>query len=155
MADPTTYFFSPNGGIEAATVAVIQSTNVSLDCGVFALNDNPITNAIQAAFNRGVAVRLLIDGHLDASQNVQVLRLFNGLIPIRCAFQFASYHNKLIIADNAKVLTGSANFTYQADTKNAENIVIIDDAGLAAAFTASFSSDWGGALPYTAPRPHA
>ena len=66
-----------------------------------------------------------------------MLRLFNGLIPIRCAFQFASYHNKLIIADNSKVLTGSANFTYQADTKNAENIVIIDDAGLAAAFTAN------------------
>ena len=35
MADPTTYFFSPNGGIEAATVAIIQSTNTSLDCGVF------------------------------------------------------------------------------------------------------------------------
>jgi phosphatidylserine/phosphatidylglycerophosphate/cardiolipin synthase-like enzyme len=155
MSTPTGPHFSPNGGVEAATVAVIQAAVATIDIGVYAINDNPITAAIIAAFNRGVTVRLLIDGHLEQSANVQVLRMFNAHVPIRCAFQYTSYHNKFAIADVTTVLTGSANFTYQADTKNAENIVVINDAGIASAFTTRFDSDWNGAQPYTPPRPMA
>jgi PLD-like domain len=155
VADPTTAFFSPNGGVEAATVAVIQAANATLDVGIYAINDNPITNGILAAYARGVTVRFLGDGHLSGSQNLWILKLFNAGVACRCAFQYASYHNKIVIADNTTVLTGSANFTYQANNANAENIVILPDATIAALFTETFSSDWAGALPYAPPRPHA
>ena len=40
-------------------------------------------------------------------------------------------HNKVMIIDNQKVITGSFNFTTAADTKNAENVLLIEDAQLA------------------------
>ena len=36
-------------------------------------------------------------------------------------------HNKVIIIDQQKIITGSFNFTRSADTRNAENIIVIDD----------------------------
>jgi phosphatidylserine/phosphatidylglycerophosphate/cardiolipin synthase-like enzyme len=81
--------------------------------------------------------------------------MFDAGVPVRCAFQFTTYHNKTIVTDALNTLTGSANFTYQAENCNAENISIIEDGPTAAAYTANFTSDWSGALPYVPPRPHA
>jgi phospholipase D len=36
-----------------------------------------------------------------------------------------------MIIDKHKVITGSYNFTKSADTRNAENVVLIDDADIA------------------------
>jgi phosphatidylserine/phosphatidylglycerophosphate/cardiolipin synthase-like enzyme len=147
-------YFSPNGGLEAATVQFIQAASATLDAAVYAFNDNPIAAAILAAAARGVAVRLLVDGHQDGSQNQQILRIANANIPVRCAFQYQTYHNKFIVRDSLFILTGSANFTYQANTANAENIVIIEDLDTSTAFAANFNSDWNGSLPYVPPKPH-
>ena len=98
-------------------------------------------------------MRVLLDGHLEQNGSIQVLKLFEAGVPLRCAFQYASYHNKLCIADGLKVVIGSANYTYQADTRNAETIVVLTDAATAATIAARFTSDWNGAQPYVAPRP--
>ena len=153
MADPTSTYFGPNGGLAAAIVAVIQAATVSVDVGVYAINDNPIVNALIAAKNRGLTMRVLLDGHLEQNGSSQVLKLFEAGVPLRCAFQYASYHNKLCIADSLKVVIGSANYTYQADRRNAETIVVLTDATTAATIAARFTSDWNGAQPYVAPRP--
>jgi len=44
-------------------------------------------------------------------------------------------HNKVMIIDGETVLTGSFNFTKAAQEKNAENLLIIRDAALAAQYT--------------------
>ncbi len=40
-------------------------------------------------------------------------------------------HNKVMIIDGVTVLTGSFNFTKAVDEKNAENLLVINDAALA------------------------
>jgi phosphatidylserine/phosphatidylglycerophosphate/cardiolipin synthase-like enzyme len=40
-------------------------------------------------------------------------------------------HNKVIILDDATVITGSFDFTKSADTRNAENVVTIESRALA------------------------
>ncbi len=40
-------------------------------------------------------------------------------------------HNKIMIFDGEIVITGSFNFTKQAEEKNAENLLIIKDKALA------------------------
>jgi phospholipase D len=36
-------------------------------------------------------------------------------------------HNKVMIIDEKKVITGSFNFTDAADKRNSENVIIIED----------------------------
>lgn len=50
-------------------------------------------------------------------------------------------HNKVMIFDDATVLTGSFNFTLQASEKNAENMVVISGRpAIAAGFRRNFES---------------
>jgi phosphatidylserine/phosphatidylglycerophosphate/cardiolipin synthase-like enzyme len=47
-------------------------------------------------------------------------------------------HHKVIIIDDATVITGSYNFTRRAAHTNDENLLIIDSPALAAQFAAEF-----------------
>ena len=47
-------------------------------------------------------------------------------------------HNKVMIIDDKTVITGSFNFTNAAEEHNAENLLILDDAALAA----EYANNW-------------
>ena len=47
-------------------------------------------------------------------------------------------HNKVIVIDGRTVLTGSFNFTLSADTRNAENVVVLESANVAGWFLANW-----------------
>jgi len=47
-------------------------------------------------------------------------------------------HHKVIVIDERIVITGSYNFTSRAERTNDENLLIIDDPSLTAAYLAEF-----------------
>jgi len=47
-------------------------------------------------------------------------------------------HHKVFIIDGQTVILGSFNFSQNAETENDENLLIIDDARIAQAFSAEF-----------------
>src|SRR3990167_2925754 len=52
-------------------------------------------------------------------------------IPVWIDYHVGIAHNKVMILDEARVITGSFNFTRAAQMRNAENLLIIDDGNLA------------------------
>jgi phosphatidylserine/phosphatidylglycerophosphate/cardiolipin synthase-like enzyme len=48
-------------------------------------------------------------------------------------------HHKVYIIDDRTVIAGSYNFTASAEEDNDENLLIIDDPALAAAYTEEFN----------------
>jgi phosphatidylserine/phosphatidylglycerophosphate/cardiolipin synthase-like enzyme len=64
--------------------------------------------------------------------------LHNLGIPVLIDAKHAIAHNKVIIIDGETVVTGSFNFTKQAETSNAENLLIIRDKDL----SAKYAEDW-------------
>jgi phosphatidylserine/phosphatidylglycerophosphate/cardiolipin synthase-like enzyme len=55
-------------------------------------------------------------------------------IPTYIDFMHTIAHNKIMILDKETVITGSFNFTKAAEEKNAENLLILKDKGLAAVY---------------------
>ena len=53
---------------------------------------------------------------------------------------YACMHHKFMVIDQARVLTGSFNFTAAASTVNYENLVQIESAAVAAQFTREFDA---------------
>lgn len=51
-------------------------------------------------------------------------------------------HHKVFIIDDDRVVTGSANFSAAGTESNDENMLIIEDAALAAAYAAEFARRW-------------
>jgi phosphatidylserine/phosphatidylglycerophosphate/cardiolipin synthase-like enzyme len=53
------------------------------------------------------------------------------------------------VIDNATVITGSFNWTNDAEHRNAENVVVIHDAPTATAFARDFAIHWNHSQPFS------
>ena len=53
-----------------------------------------------------------------------------------------------MVIDGRTVLTGSFNFTKQAEESNAENLLVIDDPPLAAKYTSNWKVHFAHSKPY-------
>ena len=60
--------------------------------------------------------------------------LTNAGIPVWVDTKVAIAHNKVMVIDGQRVITGSFNFTAAAQSRNAENLLVIEDPALAAQY---------------------
>ena len=121
--------FSPKGGCQDAVVREIQKARREILVQAYSFTSEPICKALIEAKKRGVQVEILLDHSNEKEQHTD-LHLFveKGLAPLVDA-QHAIAHNKVMIIDRWTLLTGSFNFTNQAEHENAENLLIIKGHG--------------------------
>ena len=92
-------------------------------------------------------VQVLLDAKSE-STNQYVLALFKEQgVTVRHDGAHAIAHNKVIVIDSQVVVTGSFNFTNSAETRNAENLLILSGASLAQAYRENWLSHWAHARP--------
>lgn len=117
--------------------------------------DNPIIEAIYQAAQRGVQVRLLLNGfYADSDDEIRdAVNLFNtnwnateGLDTTARLMAYSDsitkLHNKGAIIDGKSVLVGSMNWGSNAALRNREMGVLIHDQGLTSDYLRSFNEDW-------------
>ena len=125
-----TALFSPEDNIQKTLVNTINNAKRNILVQAYLFTDERVGNALIAAHKRGVNVDILLDSDMAVGgKNVLTLRFFEVGIPVRLETQYENAHNKVMIFDHdsadAIVITGSYNYTYGAQNRNAENIVII------------------------------
>ena len=69
-------------------------------------------------------------------------------VPIRADRNEKLHHNKYAIIDGVTIITGSYNWSENAEKRNAENCLIIHDAKTASAFAADFNTHWEHSAAY-------
>lgn len=90
-----------------------------------------IAQALVNAHKRGVAVQVILDKGQRTERYSSADFLAHAGIPTFIEARHAIAHNKIMIIDGAVVVTGSFNFTKAAENNNAENLLVIQDSGLA------------------------
>ena len=109
-----------------------------------------IAGAINAAYTRGVQVRVIYDG----STSSVMIPLLNAAIPTLASPSSSSYgimHNKFVIfdannsdANKPYVWTGSTNWTQvQIDGPDTNSVIVIQDQSLAQGYKIEFEEMWG------------
>ena len=83
------------------------------------------------AFDRGVDVKILIDKSQLRAKHSQLSFISRKGVPVFIDPAVGIAHNKVMIIDERMILTGSFNWSKAADSKNAENLLFIDDPSLA------------------------
>ena len=128
------------GGIETALVAAIDETRDTLDIAAFELNSEPITAAILAAQQRGVAVRIVTDDEhgLEDGSDPQLRNLRAAGIAVVDDGRSGLMHNKFMILDGRSLWTGSWNYTVNGSYRNNNNALVLEDEGVAAVFQREF-----------------
>jgi phosphatidylserine/phosphatidylglycerophosphate/cardiolipin synthase-like enzyme len=118
-------YYSPKGGCQDAVVREVRKARREVLVMAYSFTNDAITNALIDAKKRGVNVDILLD-HSNEKERYTELHVFlqHGLDPhIDADHPIA--HNKIIIIDKRTVITGSFNFTNQAEHENAENLLVI------------------------------
>ena len=136
----TKVYFSPHGGAENAITAQIHTAAHIIRIQAYHLSSQPIADALITAIHRGVTVTVIIDKTGYASPYCQANRLLNNHATIVIDAPHSIAHNKIIIIDDTTLITGSYNFTKQADQNNAENLLIIDDAKIINLYIANWTN---------------
>jgi phosphatidylserine/phosphatidylglycerophosphate/cardiolipin synthase-like enzyme len=147
--------FTPGGKCTDLVVSEIGSARQSI---LVSFTSLPILAALKAAHARSVDVAAIVD-KTSARQSKSGSRysaatyLANAGFPVWVDTKVAIAHNKVMVIDGATVITGSFNFTAAAQSKNAENLLVLNDPALAAEYTANWerrravSERYRGALP--------
>lgn len=125
------------------TSDVIATAEQSVAALVYKFDDKTILKAIKKAVERGVAVRLLVDGEeAERKSNLAEDAKKAGAKVRRWKPKKGKLHAKCLIIDGNQVLTGSFNWTDSASESNVELLVFSDDVHLAQEFQAMFERLW-------------
>jgi phosphatidylserine/phosphatidylglycerophosphate/cardiolipin synthase-like enzyme len=128
---------SPNNA-KQRILALIESARTTLELEIMYLAETNARDAIVAAKQRGVDVRVILGDRQDGS--LPMLRAAG--IPVR--FPRSSMHAKLIIADGV-AFVGSQNLSNTALTRNREVGALVFEPAPAQVIRSQFETDWAGA----------
>lgn len=131
---PTTVCFSPHGNCTATIVKTLSTAKHEILVQAYSFTSAPIAKALLDAHKRGVRVKVILDKSQRSEKYSPVDFLANNGIPTWIDAAHAIAHNKVMVIDQATVITGSFNFTKAAEEKNAENLLVIKSDKLAAEY---------------------
>ena len=148
-------FFSPKGGCTEAVVDALFKAQSTVLVQAYSFTSAPIAKALTDAHRRGVKIQVILDKTNQTDRYSAATFTQNYGIPTFIDDRHSIAHNKIIIIDGRTVLTGSFNFTKQAEENNAENLLVIDDADLAAKYTDNWKIHFAHSKPYQRKEPAA
>jgi phosphatidylserine/phosphatidylglycerophosphate/cardiolipin synthase-like enzyme len=121
----------------AEAIGKLQNT---LDIAAFEMNNEAITEAILAAHERGVKVRIVTDNeHGIEDDDTTLVDLELAGIPIVNDERSALMHNKFMIMDSISVWTGSMNYTMNGVYRNNNNMIMMRSRRAVEVYQAEFN----------------
>ncbi len=149
---------SPTGstGLDLKLAQAIDSATGTIDIAAYDLDIRAVVDALLRAHERGVTVRLVIEGdYQDRSGPTELQRIG---VPVVIERRDALMHNKFMVLDGRTVWTGSWNFAYNETYRNDNNVVIINSRTMAENYLTEFEEMFarqlfGEASPANTPQP--
>ena len=148
LAQQIEVHFSPRGGCTEAVVKELDAAKASVLVQAYSFTSAPIAKALVNAHKRGVKVQVVLDKSQRTEKYSSATFLVNMGIPTLIDAQHAIAHNKIMIVDGVTVITGSFNFTKNAEENNAENLLVIRSPELAAKYAANWKAHAAHSEPY-------
>ncbi len=145
-------YFSPGTECQEAVVQQINHAKETILCAGYGFDAEPITDALIAAHNRKVAVRIVLDQSNLHQHWSHIGKVHAAGLPVWTDAKEPIAHSKVFVIDSKTVITGSYNWTVQA-TKNSENMLVISDKTIAKKYAdvwehhREHSTEFKGVLP--------
>ena len=150
------YAFSPDDDAAGLVERAIDTARVQVLMQAFSFTHRGIAAALIRAHRRGVDVQVIADPEQAELIGHNVLRfLVSGKVPVYADALHAAAHNKVIIIDprdeRPVLITGSFNFTFAAQFRNAENLLVFrGNRELARAYRENWEQHRAHSAPFTA-----
>ena len=113
-----------------------------VDVCVFTITDDRIRAAMLDARRRGVVIRVISDNDKSMDEGSDIEPLRRAGIEVRVDQTEAHMHHKFAVYDDARLLSGSYNWTRSAANYNQENIIVTSDIAVVERFRGEFERLW-------------
>lgn len=132
-------YFSPRGGGQQAVQQALQNARKRIIFMTFSLTDKTVGSIIEDKANHGVQVNGVFDSWLGASKYSLYEPMRADGIGVSKDGNEALLHHKVIVVDDT-VITGSYNYSANAENSNNENFLVIhDNPAIAEAYVQEFA----------------
>jgi phosphatidylserine/phosphatidylglycerophosphate/cardiolipin synthase-like enzyme len=146
--------FAPWDNVEGLIIDAIDGAKKQVLVQAYLLTNKKIAATLVAAHRRGVDVQVLADAEQHAkTESSKLSELAAAGIAVWLETKYQNAHNKVIVIDaatsDATLITGSFNFTWTAQHKNAENILVArKNPSLASRYLSNWERHQQDASPY-------
>jgi phosphatidylserine/phosphatidylglycerophosphate/cardiolipin synthase-like enzyme len=138
-------YFSPRGGCENQVINWIDKANSSIHVLIYSFTLDSVGTALIEALGRHIEVKIVFEkGQIGQSSEYQRLR--NSAVDVRNDTNPSYMHDKIMIVDGKVVLTGSFNWSNNAENENNENLLIITSTSLATTYENEFQKIWNSSV---------
>lgn len=147
--------FTPWDDAESLLTGAVDRARQQILMQAYVLTSQKIVASLVAAKMRGVDVRVLADASQHAQTPSSLLdRLVHAGIPVWLETKYRSAHNKVVVIDandvDPAVISGSFNFTWSAQHRNAENLLLMrGNPALASQYVRNWERHWRDATIYS------
>jgi phosphatidylserine/phosphatidylglycerophosphate/cardiolipin synthase-like enzyme len=139
--------YAPEENLELVDARVIGGAELSIDMAAYVLTDPRIIDALTAAAERDVAVRLYFDKSQFSQHGLKVGAPIEALIAhpnvaARVKGEGVLMHLKAYAVDGKLLRTGSGNFSRPGLAEQDNDLVLISDPTAIDAFERTFEGIW-------------
>lgn len=143
-------YFSPRDHVTERLIVLIDQEQKSIKMAIYSITNTKVVRALERAHGRGVKVEVLVDP-TSITARTPLLYLVKNNVPLYVWDPPISYtaktgkpvkalmHDKFCVFGDHLVWTGSFNFTYTAESHNAENVVTVDNPQIAKKYLEHFN----------------
>ena len=135
-------FTSEDPALEQAIIPVVKSATKSIRFLTFSFTDFPLAEAMIERSKNGVEVAGVFERLGSDTEAAELKTLICANVPARRDGNSNFLHHKVIVIDERIVVTGSMNYSTNAEESNDENVLIIDNAEIARLYTQEFERVW-------------
>ena len=135
-------YFGPEDDLAAALLEALAGAREDIRFLAFSFTLDDVGSLLLRQAAAGVQVQGIFERTGSESEWSELAPLHCAGLAVRQDGNPWLLHHKVFIIDGDTVVTGSANFSLAGTRSNDENLLVIEDAALAAAHAAEFARRW-------------
>ena len=134
--------FAAEDDVADHLVPLIEGARESIRFMAFSFTHDEMGAAMLARAEAGVDVQGIFETRGSETEYSEMRALYCAGVPVRQDGNPRTFHHKVIVLDDETVITGSYNFSENADRSNDENVVIVTHGEIAAQYLGEFERRW-------------
>ena len=140
--------FAPDDGCEQKLVKLLSGAEESVQVLAFSFTSDALAEAIIERIEAGVDVSgVMEESQVTSNKGTDFYRLRSAGANLRLDGNPRNMHHKVLIIDDHIAVFGSYNFSFYAESRNDENLVIIYDRQFTAPYLEEFAKVFAQAKP--------
>jgi phosphatidylserine/phosphatidylglycerophosphate/cardiolipin synthase-like enzyme len=139
---PVQVLFGSEDEVAGRLATLVDSARSSIRFMAFSFTHDQLGDAVLDRARAGVDVKGIFERRGSETEYSEMPILYCAGLPVRQDGNPGTLHHKVFVIDDEIVITGSFNFSNNADESNDENVVIVTNADIAARYLREFERRW-------------